>query len=279
MSNATTYSEGNWGMNAIETGIIQGDCVEEMAKMEAGSVDLAFADPPFNIGYQYDVYEDEKGYEEYLDWTAKWVHQVDRLLKPNGTFWLAIGDAFASDLDVLCRRQFGFTRRSWVVWHYTFGVNSVKKFTPSHTHLFHYVKDPKQFTFNAAPVKVPSARQLVYGDKRAKAGGRLPDDVWVLRPQTEPSAFDPESDTWFVPRVCGTYKERVGWHPCQMPLAVMDRIIKVSSNPGDLVLDPFAGSGTTLAAARSLGRETIGIELSENYVEGILTRLADVPSF
>jgi hypothetical protein len=148
MSNATTYSEGNWGMNAIETGIIQGDCVEEMAKMEAGSVDLAFADPPFNIGYEYDVYEDEKGYEEYLDWTAKWVHQVDRLLKPNGTFWLAIGDAFASDLDVLCRRQFGFTRRSWVIWRYTFGVNSVKKFTPSHTHLFHYVKDPKQFTFN-----------------------------------------------------------------------------------------------------------------------------------
>jgi site-specific DNA-methyltransferase (adenine-specific) len=145
-----------------------------MRDLPPACVDLAFADPPFNICYDYDLYRDRRPPKEYLDWCASWATPLKRVLKPNGTFWLAIGDDYASDLDVLMRRELGFHRRSWVVWYYTFGVNCARKFTPSHVHLFHYVADPDDFTFNADTMKVPSARQRVYRDKRAKAGGRLP---------------------------------------------------------------------------------------------------------
>jgi site-specific DNA-methyltransferase (adenine-specific) len=253
----------------------QSDCVAGMARLEAGSVDLAFADPPFNIGYKYDVYEDRKSADEYLAWTKTWGEQVHRVLKPTGTFWLAIGDDFAAELKVLFTRDIGFACRSWVIWYYTFGVNCTRKFSRSHTHLIHFVKNRKEFTFNAKEIKVPSARQLVYQDDRAKAGGRLPDDTWVLRPQDMPNGFQPKEDTWYYPRVCGTFKERAGFHGCQMPEQVLARIIKVSSNPAELVLDPFAGSGSTLIVAKKLGRDFLGFEYSQNYAERIHARLVE----
>ena len=126
--------------------------------------------------------------------------------------------------------------RNWIVWHYTFGVNCTRKFNRSHAHIFYYVADPKRFTFNADAVRVPSARQTTYADRRANPVGKLPDDTWVLRPQEDDRFFDPAADTWYVPRVCGTFKER-GDHPCQMPLALLERIVRVASHPGDLVLD------------------------------------------
>jgi site-specific DNA-methyltransferase (adenine-specific) len=167
----------------------------------------------------------------------------------------------------------GFSMRNWIIWHYTFGVHCTKKFNRSHAHIFYYVADPKRFTFNADTVRVPSARQTTYADRRANPTGKMPDDTWVLRPQEEERCFNPASDSWYVARVCGTFKERTG-HPCQMPEAVLERIIRVSSNEGDLVLDPFAGSGTTLATAYRLGRNYLGIELSKEYAEGVRRRLA-----
>lgn len=253
--------------------IHQGDCIAGLAQLEAETVDLAFADPPFNIGYDYDVYDDRCDADQYLDWTRKWGAAVRRVLKPTGTFWLAIGDDFAAELKLIFQKELGFTCRSWVIWYYTFGVNCTKKFSRSHTHLFHFVCDPKKFTFNDMAIRVPSARQLVYSDGRAKEGGRLPDDTWILRPQDLPEGFQPNEDTWYFSRVCGTFKERAGWHGCQMPEQLLGRIIRACSNPGDLVLDPFAGSGTTLAVAKKLGRRWLGFEMSANYVQRIEARL------
>jgi site-specific DNA-methyltransferase (adenine-specific) len=255
--------------------LFQGDCLEGFSKLETGTVDLVFADPPFNIGYDYDVYDDRKDAEAYLAWCRKWGGEIHRALKPTGTFWLAIGDDFAAELKVAFS-EIGFRCRSWVVWYYTFGVNCKKKFSRSHTHLFHFVKNPKLFTFNADAVKVPSARQLVYADARFKEGGRLPDDTWFLRPQDMRGSFTPEEDVWYFPRVCGTFKERAGWHGCQMPEQLLGRIIKVSSNPEELVLDPFAGSGTTLVVAKKLGRRWLGFELSKKYANQVLARLGSV---
>ncbi len=252
--------------------LIHGDCVTGLAALPAESVDLVFADPPFNIGYKYDVYEDRKSADDYLAWTRRWVEAVRRVLKPAGTFWLAIGDDFAAELKVLVQRELGFCCRSWVIWYYTFGVNCTRKFSRSHTHLFHFVKDPKSFTFNAGAIRVPSARQMVYADGRAHAHGRLPDDTWILRPHDLPDGFAPDQDVWYFPRVCGTFKERAGFHGCQMPEQLLGRIIRVSSNPGDLVLDPFAGSGSTLIVAKKLGRDWLGFELSKNYAQAIRRR-------
>jgi site-specific DNA-methyltransferase (adenine-specific) len=193
------------------------------------------------------------------------------VLKPNGTFWLAIGDDYAAELKVLSQ-DLGFHCRSWVIWYYTFGVNCKYKFSRSHTHMFHFVKHKKNFTFNRESILVPSARQLVYADKRA-ADGRLPDDTWVLRPQDLTDGFNPDEDVWYFPRVAGTFKEREGFHGCQMPEQVLGRIIKVSSNPGDLVLDPFSGSATTVAVAKKLGRQFVAFDISDEYITRGLSRL------
>jgi DNA modification methylase len=250
------------------------DCISGMKALAPESVDLAFADPPFNIGYTYDVYEDKRAADEYLAWTRKWGAALVRALKPTGTFWLAIGDDFAAELKLIFQRELGLYCRSWVIWYYTFGVNCKSKFSRSHTHLFHFVKDARNFTFNADAIRVPSARQLVYADRRADSRGRLPDDTWVLRPQDLEGGFGPEEDVWYFPRVCGTFKERAGWHGCQMPEQLLGRIIKACSNPGQTVLDPFGGSGTTLAVAKKLGRRFVAFELSQNYAEQIEARLA-----
>lgn len=265
------------------------DCISGMADLPAGSVDLAFADPPFNIGYEYDVYEDQRSGDEYLAWSRGWIEGVVRALKPDGAFWLAIGDEFAAELKVLCTRELGLHCRSWVVWYYTFGVHCKNKFTRSHAHLFYFVKDPKSFTFHGDAIRVPSARQLVYGDKRAASAGRLPDDTFmiapvlppeaptvdgfVLRPQDIPERFPADSDVWYYARVAGTFKERQGWHGCQMPEQLLGRVIRACSSPGEIVLDPFGGSGTTLAVAKKLGRRYVGFELSPQYAASIQSRL------
>jgi site-specific DNA-methyltransferase (adenine-specific) len=248
-----------------------GDCVQLLRTLPAGVVDLAFADPPFNIGYDYDVYKDRRAKDEYLAWTDKWLGAVKRVLKPTGSLFVAIGDEYAAEIKVLLDKH-GLAMRNWIVWHYTFGVNCTKKFNRSHAHIFYYVMDPREFTFNPDTVRVPSARMTTYAERRANPVGKLPDDTWVLRPQETDEHFQSESDTWAVSRVCGTFKERTG-HPCQMPEAVLERIIRSATNPGDLVLDPFAGSGTTLAVAKRLKRKFLGLELSDNYAHAIRDRL------
>jgi site-specific DNA-methyltransferase (adenine-specific) len=156
-------------------------------------------------------------------------------------------------------------------------VNCKAKFSRSHAHLFHFVKDPAQFTFRSDLLenRIPSARQLVYADKRANSVGRLPDDTWILRPQDLVDCLTPGEDTWYFPRVAGTFKERAGFHGCQMPEQLLGRIIKLCSNEGDAVLDPFSGSATTLAVARKLGRQYLGFDLSPEYIQRGRDRLAN----
>jgi site-specific DNA-methyltransferase (adenine-specific) len=184
---------------------------------------------------------------------------VTRVLKPSGTFWVAIGDEYAAEVRMI-GRDLGLTLRNWVIWHYTFGQNARAKFARAHAHLFYFVKHPREFTFNDEAVRVFSDRQRVYRDKRANPKGKIPDDVW--------NEF---------PRVCGTYGEREGWHPCQMPTLLLNRIVRACSNVGDLVLDPFSGSGTTLVSAKKAGRHWMGTDVSANYVKEGNRRLDETP--
>src|ERR1700744_530228 len=119
--------------------IYQGDCLDLFSRVESGSIDLVFADPPFNIGYDYDVYDDRQHRDEYLTWCRTWITAVNRALKPSGTFWLASGDERAAELKI-ASQEIGFHCRSWVIWYYTFGVNCTHKFSRSHAHLFYFVK-------------------------------------------------------------------------------------------------------------------------------------------
>ncbi len=220
--------------------------------------DLIFADPPFNIGYKYDKYYDKVKSKNYIAWTKEWMSVCKKVLKPHGSFYIAIGDEYAANVKIIAD-ELDLFMRNWIIWHYTFGQQTKNKFARAHTHIFYFVKDKKNFTFNDNTVRLPSDRQLIYGDKRANPTGKMPDDVW-----------DEYS------RVCGTFKERTGWHPCQMPESLLKRIIAVSSNPGDCALDPFSGSGTTAVAAYQLNRNYVGIEISPQYVAKTNERLADL---
>ncbi len=236
--------------------IICGDCIEVLSRVRKPFADLIFADPPFNIGYKYDKYHDKREHENYITWTKDWMTACKKVLKPTGSFYVAIGDDYAANIRIIAG-ELGLFLRNWIIWHYSFGQQMKNKFARSHTHIFYFVNDEKNFTFNNHAVRVPSDRQLIYNDKRANPAGKMPDDVWDE-----------------FPRVCGTFKERTGWHPCQMPEHLLKRIVTASSNPGDCVLDPFCGSGTTVAAAYQLRRSYIGIEISEKYVENANKRLA-----
>ncbi len=235
--------------------IYHGDCIKLLGQVKGLPVRLIFADPPFNIGYAYDIYNDNKKYDEYCDWTRQWMHACREVLTPDGSFYIAIGDDYAAEIRMFAR-ELGLHLRNWIIWHYTFGQQTKMKFARAHTHIFYFVADPKNFLFNDREIRVPSARQLVYNDKRADSRGKIPDDVWRYS------------------RVCGTFKEREGWHNCQMPTKLLARIIKTSSNPGDLVLDPFSGSGTTALTAAALKRNYLAFDLSETYVVSARERIA-----
>ncbi|MDX1683521.1 MAG: site-specific DNA-methyltransferase [Phycisphaeraceae bacterium] len=282
--------------------IAVGDCIELMNGWPAESVDLVFADPPYNIGFEYDRYEDDRDDDDYVNWTRHWIEASVRVLKPTGSMFVLIGDEYAAETRLILKdleKEGRLLFRNWIIWHYTFGQNCRAKFNRSHAHLFYavgsaavrakrprdggveYVPDFKAsdppFAFNRDAIAVPSARQTTYGDSRANPDGKLPDDTWYLRPQNaEGDFFRPEEDTWYLSRLCGTFKEREGWHPCQLPESLLERIVQLASNPDDLVLDPFAGSGTTLAVAQRLGRQWVGCELSEDYAERALERVERV---
>lgn len=243
-----------------------GDCVSVLDRWVGDHVvDMIFADPPYNIGYSYDIYNDARPDEEYLTWLRQWISRCTALLAEHGSFWIAIGDEYAAEVKWIATREIGLVLRNWVVWYYTFGVHCQSKFTRSHTHLLHLVKNPDRAIFHADAVRVPSARRLIYHDLRADPKGRVPDNTWILRPQQIPHAFRPDEDTWYVPRVAGTFSERARFHGCQLPERLVARAILACTDEGHVVLDPFAGSGTTLAVAKKLGRRWVGIELSANY--------------
>jgi site-specific DNA-methyltransferase (adenine-specific) len=225
--------------------IICGDCIKVLPHIKPSSLDLIFADPPFNIGYKYDKYHDKV--KNYTDWTKDWMDACKKVLKPDGSFYIAIGDEHAADVKTKAD-ELDLIMRNWIIWHYTFGQQMKNKFARSHTHIFYFVNDKNKFTFNDHVVRFPSDRQLIYKDRRANPTGKMLDDVWT-----------------HFPRVCGTFKQRKGWHPCQMPESLLARIIRVSSNENDWILDPFSGSGTTAVVAAKLKRKYTGIELSSDY--------------
>lgn len=237
---------------------------------------LIIADPPYNQGMPYEAYVDRKSHTEYMSWTKRWVRESWAALAPHGSLWVFAPDEWVSEIDVFAKTL--MYKRQHVIWAFTFGQKCSKKFSRSHCHLLWYTKAKTKFTFNADAVKVPSARQLVYNDKRAVAGGKPPDDTWMLlKDQLEPY-MGRDKDTWLESRICGTFKERHKHSPNQIPVPVMARIVAACSNKGELVVDPFAGTCSSGVACAALGRDWIGFDLSPTCVSAGKKRLADALS-
>jgi site-specific DNA-methyltransferase (adenine-specific) len=228
----------------------------ESVRDEHGPSRLILTDPPYNIGIDYGDGEkaDLLSPQAYMKWVRQWFGLCWDCLTDDGSLWVMIGDEYAAEYCTELKAT-GFTIRSWIKWYETFGVNCSSKFNRTSRHIFYAVKDEKSFVFNPEPVTRPSDRQTKYGDSRAAAGGKLWDDVWQ------------------IPRLTGTCAERIPDFPTQLPLALVEPIVLCASMPGDLVVDPFNGSGTTGVAAIRSGRKYIGIEKNEAFVDMAEMRL------
>lgn len=217
---------------------------------------LIFADPPYNIGIDYGngVKADLLKPDRYMAWVNGWITRAIDCLTPDGSLWVMIGDEYAAEYGVLLKSK-GLTIRSWIKWYETFGVNCANKFNRTSRHIFYCVRDPNDFVFNSDPVSRPSDRQTKYNDKRANPAGKIWDDVWM------------------IPRLTQSCNERMPEFPTQLPLDLVSAIVECASVPGDLIIDPFNGSGTTGVAAVSSGRKYVGIELSERFASLSETRI------
>jgi DNA modification methylase len=221
---------------------------------------LAFADPPYNIGIDYgDHHDDRMAPDDYLAWCRRWIGFVAEILDDDGSFWLLVNHEWGWRLCAEAVSA-GLHLRQWITWYESFGVNCTKKFNRCSRPLLWFVKDPKRFVFNPEAVSRPSDRQTKYGDKRADPGGKVWDDVWGVNPP--------------IPRLVDNHPDRLPGFPTQLPIELLLAVVGCASEPGDLVIDPFNGSGTTGEAAIRLGRRYVGIEKSPRFHELAALRLS-----
>ena len=197
-------------MNSWE--IVDGDCIDVLATIPPGSVRLLFADTKYNIGINYGdgAKADRLPANEYLDWCRTWMTLGARTLTDDGSMWTLIDPRWAGRFQCVLE-DIGLCYRETIIWHETFGVYCEGKFGRDHRPLFRFTKHPKRQVFH--PDRVPSARETIYGDKRADARGRVPSNVWTIS------------------RVCGTFNERIAEFPTQLPLELLRRVVAPPATP------------------------------------------------
>lgn len=245
-----------------ETVLRWGDALEVLASDVAdASVDLIFADPPYNIGKRFANFVDKWPSDaEYAKWCERWLDLCNAKLRRNGTMYIMASTQSMPYLDLYLRRR--QTILSRIVWRYdSSGVQARNYFGSMYEPILHSVKNANEYTFNADAVLV-----------EAKTGSKRKLIDYRKAVPTQYNSTKVPGNVWYFPRVryrMDEYEE----HPSQKPEALLERIILASSNPGDVVLDPFAGTFTTCAVAQRLKRRAIGIEQELEYVKIGLRRL------
>ncbi len=235
--------------------IITGDCLQVLKNLPDESVDLCFADPPFNLGKTYHRYIDKLSEKDYLAWSKEWITELVRITKPTGSIFIHnIPRWLIHYTDFLRMAHF----QHWIVWD-SLGRPCRSTFLPSHYGILFYTKNKQGFTFHELRTphkRCPKCKCFLkdYGNKPRNPYGPVLNDVWtdVGRVQSK------------------LLREN---HPCPLPEKLLERIILAASNPGDVVLDPFSGTGTTAVVAKKLGRKFVGIEMDKMYVSFAQKRL------
>lgn len=241
-----------------------GDALDLMTRIKKPALDLTVTSPPYNIGKEY---EKPMALEDYIKWSEQWIKKVYDVTKPQGTFWLNVGylpipdKGKAVPIPYLLWDKTDFYFIQEVIWNYGAGVAGRKFYSPRNEKLLWYVKDPEEYTFNLDAVR---DKNVKYPNQ--KKNGKL---------KVNPLGKNP-TDVWQIPKVTSgrnrSSVERTA-HPAQFPIALIDRVIKASSNPNDVVFDPFLGSGTSAIVALDNNRKFIGIEIDERYCEMAVKRI------
>lgn len=230
--------------------IINGDAIELLKQIPDNSIDVTFADPPFNLKKKYNGYKDSLEFEEYLKWCELWIKEMVRVTKPTGSIFIHNIPKWLTYYSSILNKYATF--RHWISWDAPSSPMG-KSLQPSHYGILYYVKDIKQAKFY----------ELRYPHKRCRKCGYLIKDYGGKKEGLHP--FGPLlSDVWTdIHRIKhNKYRDE---HPCQLPIHLLERIILMSTDESDVVLDPFMGTGTTAIASKRLGRKFIGFELDEKY--------------
>lgn len=239
--------------------IHQGDCLDLLKQIPDNSVDMTFADPPFNLKKGYKSYKDSLALQEYLEWCEAWILEMVRVTKPTGSIYLHNIPKWLTYYAGFLNKVADF--KHWISWDAPTAPMG-KTLQPNHYGILFYAKDAKQLKFYE--VRYPHKRDRKtnflskdYGGKKAGLHpfGSLLSDVWTDIHRVKHNKYRDE-------------------HPCQLPIHLLERIILMSTDENDIVLDPFNGTGTTALAAKRLGRQYIGFELDSEYVEITRNKLA-----
>ena len=248
--------------------LYEADAISALQQLPDSMFPLTVTSPPYNIGKEYEVV---LPLSEYLDWTEKWIREVYRVTNSVGAFWLNLGylpipqRGRAVPLPYLVWDRVPFFLVQEIVWYYGAGVANRHSFSPRNEKFLWYVKNLEQYVFNLEDVRDPNVKypnQKKGGKLRVNPRGKNPTDVWQIPKVTTGEGLNGRRAS----------KERTT-HPAQFPEAVIARIIRACSNPGDIVLDPFMGSGTTAKVALELGRFSVGFEINAHYIDIAVKRL------
>lgn len=230
--------------------IIKGDCLGLLKKIPDNSVDMTFADPPFNLKKKYNGYKDSLEFKEYIEWCDEWIGEMVRITKPTGSIFVHNIPMWLSYYVKLLNEHANF--KHWIAWHAPTSPMG-KSLQPAHYGVLFYVKDSKKAKIYE--IRMPHERERKsdylrkdYGGKKAGLHpfGPLISDVWTDIHRIKHNKYRDE-------------------HPCQLPVPLLERLILMTTDEGDIVLDPFVGTGTTAVAAKKLGRKYIGFDLDEKY--------------
>lgn len=245
-------------LGQVSSHILEADCLEVLPALPEGCIDLIHTSPPYNINKAYSGISDSKGTNEYREFIGRVAEECFRVLKPSGSFFFQVGysESDGSGREILPIdyltyenfRQAGFRLWDRIVWHYFGGMSFTRKFKNSHEVILWWVKPGAQGLAPFFDVNAVREEARSY-DKRNNLWGRNPGNVWL------------------EDRVAFGGLRRSTSHIAVYPESIAERVVRACSRRGEVVLDPFAGSGTTPTVARSLGREWIGIELSPTYAE------------
>jgi site-specific DNA-methyltransferase (adenine-specific) len=229
--------------------IYQDDSIRYLKNICSNSADLIIADPPYNLGKDYGNNNDNKNFDEYMDFSRDWIKETHRILKDTGTIYIFMGVRFISYLYMLLEKEYNFIFNSWITWHYTQGSGKTKGFSPRHDDILMFSKT-NNYKFILDNIRIPQKYYRSVNNMR----GANPGDVWQF------------SHIHY----CNKNRQE---HPTQKPEGLIERMVLASSEENDIVVDPFAGSGTTLRVCQQINRNCIGIELNPKYVKLIHERL------
>jgi len=259
--------------------IIHGDCLEVLKNMPQNYVDLIFTDPPYNAGLHYikKDFNDRKKKNDYLIWLKDRLREAHRVLKPTGSMYVMNYPEWNARILPFLEDELKMNLKRWIVWHYPTNVgHSKSNWTRAHRSILFLTKS-KDYTFNKNEILQPYKNPDVGKIKdRLAAGftGRGAYDTLSIKDLFEILEMQGQQrDVIEMNLLKNVRKERKTWHECQLPPELIEVFIKTSSNSGDIVLDPFAGTFTTSMVAKKLGRRSIGIELSKQYVRCGRSRL------